>query len=99
MSTMFPDILSQARSEIDLEVRFGDQVVKKGVRVALLWKLNDENRGSLDSASTKLAVSYCGVPSSSGETVGSQDHRSTRSWSDRPVLAFVNRTYLQQQAF
>ncbi|KAH8744614.1 hypothetical protein F5883DRAFT_392947, partial [Diaporthe sp. PMI_573] len=79
----------------DLEVRFGDQVVKKGVRVALLWKLN-KNRGCLDSASTQLAVSYGGVPSSSGQTVGSQDHRSTRSWSDMPVLAFVNRTDLQQ---
>ncbi|KAH8750304.1 hypothetical protein F5883DRAFT_472895, partial [Diaporthe sp. PMI_573] len=94
MSTMFPDILSQARCEIDLDVRFGDQVVKKGVRVALLWNLN---RGGLDSASTKLAVSYGGVPSSSGQTAQSQAHRSTRSWSDRPVLAFVNRTYLQQK--
>ncbi|KAH8750278.1 hypothetical protein F5883DRAFT_349529, partial [Diaporthe sp. PMI_573] len=62
MLTMFPDIMSEARGEIDLEIRFGNQAVE-GVRVALLWKLNN-----------------C----------------SAQAWSDPPILAFVNKTCLQQ---
>ncbi|KKY31013.1 hypothetical protein UCDDA912_g09054 [Diaporthe ampelina] len=38
MSTLFPNTLSRARSDLNLEIRFGDQVLKRGVRVPIVWK-------------------------------------------------------------
>ncbi|KAJ0125290.1 hypothetical protein J7T55_006635 [Diaporthe amygdali] len=100
MSTMFPATLSRARSEMNLEIRFGDQVLKRGVRVPLMWKQYEQNSRSFDSASTKLAESYGRIPSSSRQSFASQDtdwrSSGSQSWSDQPVLAFINRTHLHQ---
>jgi hypothetical protein len=100
MSTLFPATLSRARSEVNLEIYFGNQVFKRGVRVPIVWKQYDQNSRSFDSASTKVASSYGRVPSSSQQSFTSQDsdwsHRSSQSGSDQPVLAFVNRTHLRQ---
>ncbi|KAI3392980.1 hypothetical protein diail_4929 [Diaporthe ilicicola] len=100
MSTLFPAALSRARSELNLEIRFGDQVLKRGVRVPLIWKQYDQNSRSFDSASTKLASSYGRIPGSSQQSFASQNtdwsRSSSQQWSDQPVLAFINRAHLHQ---
>lgn len=100
MSTLFPATLSRARSELNLEIRFGDQVLKRGVRVPIVWKQYDQNSRSFDSASTKVASSYGRIPGSSQQSFASQNsdwsRGSSQSWSDQPVLAFINRTHLHQ---
>ncbi|KAL1876924.1 hypothetical protein Daus18300_002530 [Diaporthe australafricana] len=100
MSTLFPAVLSKARSELNLEIRFGDQVLKRGVRVPLIWKQYDQNSRSFDSASTKLASSYGRIPGSSQQSCASQNTdwacSSSQPASDQPVLAFINRAHLHQ---
>lgn len=100
MSTLFPATLSRARSDLNLEIRFGNQVLKRGVRVPIVWKQCDENSRSFDSASTKVASSYGRIPGSSQQSFASQctewSRSSSQSWSDQPVLAFINRTHLHQ---
>lgn len=100
MATLFPATLSRARSDLNLEIRFGDQVLKRGVRVPIVWKQYDQNSRSFDSASTKVASSYGRIPSGSQQSFASQSsdwsRRSSQSCPDQPVLAFINRTHLHQ---
>lgn len=100
MATLFPATLSRARSDLNLEIRFGDQVLRRGVRVPIIWKQYDQNSRSFDSASTKVASSYGRIPSGSQQSFASQNsdwsRRSSQTCSDQPVLAFINRTHLHQ---
>ncbi|KUI58892.1 hypothetical protein VP1G_06217 [Cytospora mali] len=99
MSALFPATLSKARTGMDLELRFGDRVLKRAVRVPVLWKQYDRGSRSFDSASTRIASSYGRVPSSSRETVGTQatewSRNSFQSTPTQPTLAFVNRNSLR----
>ncbi|ROW06757.1 hypothetical protein VMCG_04185 [Cytospora schulzeri] len=98
MSTLFPATLSKARTGMDLELRFGDRILRRAVRVPVLWKQYDYGSRSFDSASTKIASSYGWTPSSScgaGESQATEGSRSSsQSASAQPTLAFVNRDSL-----
>lgn len=99
MSTLFPATLSKARTGMDLELRFGDRILRRAVRVPVLWKQYDYDSRSFDSASTKIATTHGWTPSSSCGAGGSQatewSGSSSRSASSQPTLAFVNRDSLR----
>lgn len=98
MRTFFPTTLSKAKSDVDLELRFGNHTLKRAVRVAVLWKHPDSPGCSFDSATTKPMSSYDRIPSSSRKPSDSQisdwSFVGSQPPSDRPILAFVNRTHL-----
>lgn len=99
MSTFFPATLSQPRTGADLELRFGDRILKRAVRAPVLWKQHDSASRSFDSASTKVESSNGWIPSSSREAFGSQtaewSRDSFQSASTQPVLVYINREGLQ----
>lgn len=101
MCTLFPDTLSVSKSDQELSLRCGSRIVKRAVRVCVLWENpSDDTGSSCDSAATKPASFPGRIPSSifaktppksqtSGATnLGSQSADST------PVLAFVDKNYL-----
>lgn len=98
MRTLFPTTLTKAKSNVDLEVRFGNHVLKRAVRVAVLWKHPDSPGCSFDSAATKPASSYGRIPLGGRPSCDSQvsdwSLSSSQSHANRPLLAFVNRNHL-----
>lgn len=98
MRTFFPTTLSMAKSDVDLELHFGNHILKRAVRVAVLWKHPDSAGCSFDSAATKPTSSYGRITSSNREPSDSQisdwSFVGSQPPSDRPILAFINRTHL-----
>lgn len=98
MRTFYPTTMSKPKSDVDFELRFGQHVLRRAVRVAVLWKHPESPGNSFDSAATKPTSSYGKIPCS---TSGICDSQSS-DWSvagslpqlDRPLLAFVNRNHL-----
>lgn len=93
MGTFFPTTLTKAKSNVDLELRFGNHILKRAVRVAVLWKHPDSPGCSFDSAATKPASSY-GRLANSNSQVSEWSVPGSQSNSNRPILAFVNRNHL-----
>lgn len=98
MRTFFPGTLSKAKSEQELSLRCGNRIVKRAVRVGVLWKHVDGTSSSFDSAATKLASFPGRMPSSSfrpsESQTGDRTNIGSQPVSSLPVLAFVNRNYL-----
>lgn len=99
MSTLFPTTVFNAKTGMDLELRFGDRILRRAVRVPVLWRQYDVGSHSFDSASTKVAGSYGWTPSSStcgagGSQASEWSRSSSQSASAPPTLAFVNRDSL-----
>lgn len=98
MRTLFPATLSKPKSDVDLELRFGQMVLRRAVRVAVLWKHPDGADCSFDSAATKLTSSYGRIPGGGCVPCDSQysdwSASSSQPPPNRPLLAFVNRTHL-----
>lgn len=98
MRTFFPATLSKAKSDQELSLRCGSRMVKRAVRVGVLWKHPDSNSSSFDSAATKPASFPGQVPSSSYRPSDSQVSNHTnigsQSATNPSILAFVNRNYL-----
>lgn len=97
MRTFFPATFTKAKSDHELSLRCGSRIVKRAVRVGVLWKQPDSN-GSFDSAATKPASFPGRIPSSSCRPSESQSSDQTnvsnQSAANPPILAFVNKTYL-----
>lgn len=93
MGTFFPATLSKPKSDVDLEVRFGSRIIKKAVRVAVLWKHPDSLTASFDSAATKPASSYGRIPNADSQA-SNWSCFSSQAQPDRPLLAYVNRSHL-----
>lgn len=98
MHTFFPDTLSKAKSDVEFQLHFEKRILKRAVRVTVLWKQPDSLGSSFDSAATKPIRSSGQLPSSSREVDDSQISDSSRASSQwqpkRPVLAFLNRAHL-----
>lgn len=97
MRTFFPATLSKAKSDQELPLRCGSRVVNRAVRLGVLWKHPDSSGTSFDSAATKLASFTGRVPKGGCRSSESQtsDRVFIGSQSTKPpLLAFVNRTYL-----
>lgn len=88
MRTFFPATLCKAKSDQELNLRCGSRIVKRAVRVGVLWKHPDSTGSSFDSASTKIASFPGQIPN------GSFDQPWTQPIASPPILAFVNRTHL-----
>ncbi|KAF3766164.1 hypothetical protein M406DRAFT_239139, partial [Cryphonectria parasitica EP155] len=82
LRTFFPATLSKAKSNVDLECRFGDHTLKRAVRVTVLWQQSDSLDASFDNNNDSRIRDWRRYSSSSGQQLS------------RPVLAFVNRTHL-----
>lgn len=88
MCTLFPDTLFMTKSDQELSLRCGSRLVKRAVRVCVLWKNpGDDTGSSFDSAATKPASFPGRIPSSIFATRESQA-------DSPPVLAFVDKNYL-----
>lgn len=98
MRTFFPSTLSKPKSDVDLELRFGQHILRRAVRVAVLWKHPDGLGSSFDSATTKPTSSYGKMASSTREPCDSQSSDCTidsnQPLANRPLLAFVNKDHL-----
>ncbi|KAH8752299.1 hypothetical protein F5883DRAFT_433401, partial [Diaporthe sp. PMI_573] len=86
LSTMFPDTLSKARSNLHMDICFGNAVFKSSVRVPLVWK--QYNSHVFDSDFTELRDSY--------DRVSSSLQSASLSCTNQPVLGFIDRTSLHQ---
>lgn len=93
MSTFFPATLSKPKSDVDLEIYFASRMLKKAVRVAVLWKHPESSTASFDSAATKPASSYGRIPSGDSQ-VSNWSCINSQPQPDRPILAYVNRSHL-----
>lgn len=94
LCTFFPSTLSKPKSNLDLELHFGDRTLKKAVRVTVLWKHAEAaSCASFDSATTKPASSYGRVPTSASQG-SSWNSINSLPKPDKPILAFVNRSQL-----
>lgn len=98
MSTFFPATLSKPKSDVHLGLHFGRHVLKRAVRVTVLWKHPDSPGSSFDSAATKPRSSYERIPISGREPCNSQGSNSSVDSSqpspNRPLLAFIDRQNL-----
>jgi hypothetical protein len=87
MSTFFPDTLSRAKTNTDLDLFFGDRVFKKAVRVPVLWHHPESAGGSFDSAITLT----------DGSTL-TREHSTIgcgQATTKQPLLAYINRKQLK----
>lgn len=98
MRTFFPATLSKPKSDVDLELHFGRHVLRRAVRVGVLWKHPDSPGSSFDSAATKPTSSYRKAPTTGREPLNSQfsdaSPDSSQTTPNQPLLAFVDKTHL-----
>ncbi|KAH8743745.1 hypothetical protein F5883DRAFT_440621 [Diaporthe sp. PMI_573] len=87
LSTMFPNTLLKTQSNLRMNIRFGNAIFKSSVRVPLVWKRYNSHVS--DSNFTKLRYSQDRVSSSSLQS-------ASLSWTNQPLLGFINRTRLHQ---
>lgn len=94
MCTFFPNTLSKPKSSVDLELHFGNRVLKKAVRLSVLWKHPEASScASFDSATTKPASSYGKMPTSASQG-SSWSSINSLPQPDKPLLAFINKSQL-----
>ncbi|RKU41467.1 hypothetical protein DL546_003413 [Coniochaeta pulveracea] len=88
MSTLFPDTLSRAKTNTDLDLYFGNRVFKKSIRIPVLWQHPESFTGSFDSA----------ITITNGSTLSREPSSlscSPMMTSRQPLLAYVNRKQLK----
>ena len=95
MAILYPNALSKPKTTAEMDLYFGGRVFRKAVRVPVLWKHPDAAGTSFDSAITRPASSFGGIPSG-GRASGGGDWSSSSSQAtpNPPMLAYVNRTQL-----
>lgn len=98
MGTFFPATLSKPKSDQELSLLCGNRIVRRAVRVGVLWKHPNTVGTSFDSVATKLAISP-GLDAASGYWPwGSQTSDAINFGSQLapkpPILAFIDKTYL-----
>ncbi|KAM7188636.1 hypothetical protein V8F33_010501 [Rhypophila sp. PSN 637] len=93
MNQFFPDTLSHADSDIDLDMYFGQRVFRKAVRVHCLWKSPRAGEHSFDSTTTMPSTDLGGRSPSPGVASDVGPNKPILAYLSRRTLA-VNRHYL-----
>ena len=92
LKTFFPDTLCRPRSTAELDLYFGARVVRKAIRLQVLWKSPNfpASMASFDSVTTVLTG---GIASQPSQHTSQQPPRSHISLPD-PFLAYLSRSQL-----
>ena len=92
LKTFFPDTMCRPRSTAELDLHFGARVIKRAIRLQVLWKSPDIpiRLASFDSVATLSTGGFASQPS---QHTSQQHSRSTNSLPN-PFLAYLSRSQL-----
>ncbi|KAK0712440.1 hypothetical protein B0T26DRAFT_741581 [Lasiosphaeria miniovina] len=85
LAKLFPETLSRAKTDAELDLFFGQRVYKKAIRVPCVWRTASCTEKSFDSATTIPYTSFGKVPSS---------FQDANNPGNAPFLAYINRSQL-----
>lgn len=89
LGTLFPNTLSNAKSNVELDMYFGNRVFRKAIRVPCLWKSpSTDMEDSFDSTTTIPATSF------GGDRPPTPPSGVSEITPNKPLLAYISKSHL-----